>query len=120
VKQILAGEVRAAFSRMQRDEWITALSKAIESEENSILGAIFNAQAMLSGFGVEELEMRRHGFRLKRFQAELARIERLKKAASNLDRISMLTKKFVDSLTDAKAIEEVEKKEAAAKAAAAA
>jgi hypothetical protein len=119
VGQLLASEIRSAFSRMSSEERNAAFVEAQTKGDDVVLGAILNAPALLTGFFAEELEARRGEFQRVRYGKELQRIGRLEKARSALAQVSRLSMAFTNGLTDSEAISKAEQTEAIARAAAA-
>lgn len=91
-----SAEIRAALARMSAHDRDKAIARAINTNDDSTLAAILSAPALLSGLTADELELRRHHWRSKHFEPQMKRVESLKRATNDLDRIGGITQRFFD------------------------
>lgn len=109
---MLQGEIRQALSRMKPDDRNAALTAALEKGDDSIIGAVLHAPAILSGLTDTTHAMFQHRFRTARFPIELDRISRLGKA---LDAVERGGRNFVSFVDEASATPQARMAEAMSK-----
>lgn len=112
---IAAGEVRQMLRGMSAEERKATLAEA----DDTIISAVAHSHPRLSGITVSERDLAVHEWRKRRFPAELDRIERLRGALGQLDRLGTMYRDFSLRIANAKAdeIAAAENSERAAKAA---
>lgn len=76
----LEAEIRAAIKAMGDKDKTAAISKAIATNDMSIVGAILRGPGLLTGLGDAELASVRHRYQQANFPKEMAKRERLEKA----------------------------------------
>jgi hypothetical protein len=112
-----ASEIRARLAALGHDARAKAIHDAIESGQDDIISAITHGPVLLSGLGPAERDARLDQWRRKRFPQELARLEKLRKAYTALDRGTALFRGFIADLADGDGIDITAAEKSAAAAA---
>jgi hypothetical protein len=96
----IESEVRQRLAAMTNEDRAEAISKAISDGDELTIGAITRGPAWLSGLSKVEVEFRRGQWWQKRWPAEYARLERLKRAEECVDRAGKSMVAFVRRIAD--------------------
>jgi hypothetical protein len=111
VDVMLASEVRARFASMNDKQRAAALAAAVA--DDTVVAAVLNGPAMLSGISAEEMEMLRHRWREKRHGPDVDRLNRLGRAVEDIDRAGQLVVRFYTGLSSSEIVEKAEASERA-------
>lgn len=115
-------EIRERLSMLPAERREQIINAGIKSNDETLLGAVLNSDAWLSGLTDAELALHRHAWASKHFAGDLDRMERLSKAVADSNRAGSIAISFIDGLTNADLVakaEAMEKQAAVALAAAA-
>lgn len=108
---MLASEVRARFASMPAKQRAAALAGAVA--DDTVVAAVLNGPAMLSGISAEEMEMLRHRWRAARHGPDVDRMQRLGRAVEDIDRAGQLAIRFYTGLSSHEIVERAEASERA-------
>ncbi|MBK5198893.1 MAG: hypothetical protein JJE37_11525 [Methyloceanibacter sp.] len=90
VAAIQGMEVRAALRSMKPDDRLKMVREAVESGDAGFVSAVVNGSHVLTGMGKAELAVARDMWQRKWHGETLARVQRLRAAQTQLDRLSGL------------------------------
>ncbi|MEQ1953405.1 hypothetical protein [Mesorhizobium sp. CN2-181] len=96
----VAGEIRAALARMPEKERDDAIANAFVTQNLSVIAAVLNGPAFLSGIGEAKLGLIRARYQREQFPADVKRIETLGKAISAAERAGSLFFAFIKEAAD--------------------
>jgi hypothetical protein len=113
-------EIRERLSILPTERREQIIQAAIKNDEHTLLAAVLNSDAWLSGLTDNELALHRNAWASKHHAADLDRLERLSKAVEDANRAGSVAISFVDGLTNADLVAKAEAMEAKANAALAA
>ncbi|MES0194303.1 hypothetical protein [Mesorhizobium sp. C264A] len=111
VDVMLASEVRARFASMGDKQRAAALAAAVA--DDTVVAAVLNGPAMLSGITAEAMEMLRHRWRSERHGPDVDRMQRLGRAVEDIDRAGQLVVRFYSGLSSSEVVERAEASERA-------
>jgi hypothetical protein len=110
-------EMRERLSILPEDRRKAIIANAIKSGDDTLVAAVLNSDAWLSGLSDSELALHRNSWASKHFAGDLDRLERLNKAVEDANRAGSVAISFVDGLTDADLVANAEQMERQASAA---
>jgi hypothetical protein len=113
-------EIRERLSILPTERREQIIQAAIKNDEHTLLAAVLNSDAWLSGLTDNELALHRNAWASKHHAADLDRLERLSKAVEDANRAGSVAISFIDGLTNADLVAKAEAMEAKATAALAA
>jgi len=109
--------LRERLSILPEDRRKAIIANAIKSGDGTLVAAVLNSDAWLSGLTDAELALYRNNWASKHFAADLNRLERLSRAVEDAKRAGLVAISFVDNLTDAGLVAKAEAMEKQATAA---
>jgi hypothetical protein len=113
-------EMRERLSMLPPERRQAIIQAGIRNNEETLISAVLNSDAWLSGLTDGELALHRNNWATKNFGADLDRKERLAKAIADANRAGTIAISFVEGLTQADLVEKSEALEREANAALAA
>ena len=96
----LQSEIRDRLARMDDKKRGELISAAIQSGDDSVIGAVLTGPAWLTGIGEAQREMQRQIWRKRKFADTVEREARLKKAIEAVERGGTALVGFVQELTE--------------------
>ena len=91
---VLASECRSAVARLPQSERAKVINQAINDGDDAFVAALVGASPILSGLGKAEQAALLDGWKRQRHGRTLDRIERLKVALAETDRLSSLLSSY--------------------------
>ncbi len=112
----LEQQIQNRLAQMDDTERSKALSQAVTEGDARVISAISRGPSWLTKVGEAERDLRIDQWRRRTFPQEVARIEKLRAAVTDLDKVARLAMKFAADLTNGAEIAEAEAKESSARA----
>jgi hypothetical protein len=104
---LLQQEIRARLSTMDNPRRGELLHRAVIDGDDQIIGALLHAPGWLSNVTDAEREMRRAGWRAKKFPDAVEREKRIEQALQVVDRSGKILIEYAQSLIDGEQAEKV-------------
>jgi hypothetical protein len=108
IEILVASEIRSSFANLNPQKRQSAIQEALADGDDDVIGALCNGPRILTGMGQAEREMIRHSWAKARHPADVDRLERYRKAATDMENAGQSLMKFTFNLTDGDAIAKAE------------